>query len=297
MFLKTGAWAKVKCRAEYFLKPCFEFGKFAFIVSAVFFSLESKAAQDAVVVTDGAMVYQGADFDSRVIGYFRQGQKVRASTKTFGPFYKVRFKQGVVGYVSDVDVVPTDKLKKDPNSKSGKKDGDKSSGKRPLFSQFQFGFIGAYSSYTEVINKSEKNANIFTYGVKISMPMTLFDGPFLLDVNAHLTQTAPQYYDDISDKTPTGTIMIFDMSLVFVLDEFSQKDGVIYMGAGPAVVYSALEIEKSGSSFITEEARGGGVFSIGFGYRMGPLVLKFEPRYYVEKSNYLSGLAALQFAF
>ena len=63
------------------------------------------AAQEAVVTTDGAMVYRKGNFDSQVIGYLRSGQKVRVSSKIFGgAFYKVQFKQGVLGYIADTDI-------------------------------------------------------------------------------------------------------------------------------------------------------------------------------------------------
>ncbi|MCB0394178.1 MAG: SH3 domain-containing protein [Bdellovibrionales bacterium] len=248
-----------------------------------------------MVVTDGAIVFSKGDFDSRVIGYFRQGQKVRVSNKTYGPFYKVRFKQGVIGFVSDVDVVPESKMKGATKTK-GKGD-PRSSGGKPIFKLVQVGLVGAYTQYTEVIQRAEKTASIFTYGFKFSFPMTLFDGPFLLDITGHFTQTAPDFYKKLSEKEPKGFIGLLDLQLMFVLDNFAGRDGVIYLGTGPVFAYSAFDLSQDGSDFVSEEARAGGVFTLGMGYKAGPIIFKLEPRYYVEKSSYFSGLFGIQAAF
>ncbi len=271
------------------------YGKFA--ISFILFPQILNAAQNAVVVTDGAMIYRKGNFDSRVIGYLRKGKKVKVSSKTYGPFYRVRFRQGVIGYISDVDVVPANKVKGKFSGKTTKKRKKRVDRSRPAFHTFQLGFALGYTQYTEVISRSEKNASILTYGLKMSVPFTLFDGPFVLDTSAHLTGDPPSYYDDISEKEPKGFVGILDIQLMFLLDDFANHNGSIYLGAGPMVAYSAVEIEESGSSFVSEEARAGGVFTIGLGYKMGPVSLKIEPRYYVEKANYFSILSGLQFSF
>ena len=81
-------------------------GRFALLNVLVYLalSLPLQAAQMAEVIIDGAMVYKQGDFGSPVLGYLRKGKKVKVSNKTYGPFYKVKLRQGVIGYISDIDV-------------------------------------------------------------------------------------------------------------------------------------------------------------------------------------------------
>ena len=78
--------------------------RFIVFIVVCLLSNSANAARSAEVITDGAMVYEKADFDSTVVGYLQRGQKVRVSNRPKGAFYRVQFSQGVIGYISDVDV-------------------------------------------------------------------------------------------------------------------------------------------------------------------------------------------------
>ncbi|PWU21934.1 MAG: hypothetical protein C5B49_01845 [Bdellovibrio sp.] len=83
----------------------------------------AKAAETwikARVVGSNALVYKEADFDSRQLGQYRVGVVVVVSTQSKGAFYPVKIREGVVGFISDVDVVPLKGASPElPNAVSG----------------------------------------------------------------------------------------------------------------------------------------------------------------------------------
>ncbi len=71
----------------------------------VFLSLQCVFAQNkAHVLNADTDVYGSADFDSATIGTVDPDETFLVSKKTYGEFYKVKFKDGTIGYIPDTDV-------------------------------------------------------------------------------------------------------------------------------------------------------------------------------------------------
>lgn len=274
------------------------FGKLG-VVSLVFLiSLATWAAGDAIVITDGAMVYKNSDFDSQVLGYMQAGRAVKISSKKFGAFYRVQLRQGVIGYISDVDVQvkgasgsleETDKKKADKKKTAEKV-------RRPILNGSYLGVTGSYSQYAETIDKKEYRENIMLYGIKYTGNMPFFDGPFLTDISVTTSMAAPEYYKKISDAgtTPTGSIYLGDLLILFPMYE-AGRDSAFYLGAGMMWTVSNVTIKRAGISVPLSELRIGGEVSFTMATRIGAVAVRFEPKYYFEKSNYYAGTIALQF--
>jgi hypothetical protein len=266
-------------------------------------SISVFAAQKAVVMTDGAMVYKGKSFESPVIGYLRQGKKVMISNKVYGPFYRIRLKQGVVGYISDVDVVPAKKYKAlkekqerdEPQTKKPQK--RRKQAREAFLSRFYIGPTAGYLSYSEVIAKQSYSGGVMAYGLKTAFPVGFLDGPFVGEVNALFSFSAPDYYKKVSETPATGFIGITDFSILYKMSEFSGGSSVLYLGAGPMVNYSRFVVEIDEQKFDLEEVRLGLATSIGFFMQLGPMGLRLEPRIYIEKSTYFAALASLLIGF
>ncbi len=203
-------------------------------------SNSANAARSAEVITDGAMVYEKADFDSTVVGYLQRGQKVRVSNRPKGAFYRVQFSQGVIGYISDVDVKvaggkssgqaseddnKSRKRKKDRNKKkdpepneTNKEDNpwDEDSAKSPSFS---FGPIVSYLfSYSEKRddNLAVDDMNFLTYGLNVGIPM--FSG-ISLDISAHLTHYTSKFdkfYDQRGYGLASGSEKLLSFPAMFL---------------------------------------------------------------------------------
>lgn len=260
-------------------------------------TLPSSAAQSARVITDGAIVYRQPDFDAKVLGYFRAGQRVDISSKKFATaFFRVRFRQGVIGYIADVDVEggiskapdkPEDKSKAEQTRKKA------SERNKPMIAKTFLGIMGGYTAYSEIINKVEYKDNLPTYGGKLSFP---FDNSFVMDFNAVMSLSAPKFYRDLSSIAPKGYMAIFSAVLNYPLFDFADRRGVLYMGGGPGVMMTSYMIEVSGSKLDISEIRMGGVFNLGLAFDLGGAVFKLEPKYYIEKASYNSIDIALQFS-
>lgn len=57
--------------------------------------------QKAKITEDEIEVYSAQDFDSEVLDYVKKGETYSISNKTFGPFYKIKLKDGKIGYIVD----------------------------------------------------------------------------------------------------------------------------------------------------------------------------------------------------
>jgi hypothetical protein len=264
--------------------------------------LKAKADDNsgAVVVTEGAMVYNKADFDSQVIGYYQAGQKVTVSKKRFGPFYRVKFKQGVWGYISDVDIKTGDSASLPKDSGSRKDDAADlpgSSSSKHIFNSFYLGIAGASVQYRELLARQEYSDSLIFYGIRATLPVSFLSGLFLMDLTALTTSTVPNYYKQVSSIAPSGMAALVDLQLQYGLMNFSRRKGWLYIGAGPLFGYTRYLVEIRGSKSDLEEAKAGMSFSVGASYSLGRFALKFEPRYYLERTQYLGFLGSLQYAF
>lgn len=255
-----------------------------FITFILLFSMSAFAAQDAVVTTDGSMVYRKADFDSTVIGYFRSGEKVRISDKTFGPFYRVIFKQGVIGYISDVDVQP---LKGSKRSGAGKK--SPPSVKKSFIAKTYLGPTIAMVNYGDVINKKDYYDSILMYGLKFNMPLSFLSGPFITDINLLYSSQVPNFYKKISSKQPNANFVFFDTNILFSFFETRKRDMGLYAGGGPLIAYTSvsnIDLPNNSTIDLTDVVFGGKLVG-GAAMRIGSFAIKLEANYYILKSQFL----------
>lgn len=75
------------------------------IFAAILFSvLTVEAVQKAKIVSPEVEVYTGADFDAEILDVVRGGETYLISNKVTGPFYKIKLKNGKIGYIPDTEV-------------------------------------------------------------------------------------------------------------------------------------------------------------------------------------------------
>ncbi len=260
------------------------------LVLLISFPLVIFAAQNAVVTTDGAMVYRKADFDAQVIGYMRSGQKVRISSKVFGgAFYKVQFKQGVLGYIADTDVEPEGRSSSQPR---GSRKDIKS---KSFIGKTYLGINIASLNFSEVFNQSSASDDLIFFGAKFTTPLKFLTGPFVLDSNVLYHQGYPGYYDTTNTRGESGRVAILDANVMYSLFESSGRSFWMYFGAGPLISYSSFVVEINGSKKDLTEVQFGGSITAGAAVRFGSLAFKFEPKYFFLETSYFGFLASLQF--
>lgn len=268
-------------------------------VFLILFSFPLLAAQQAVVVTEGAIVYRKPDFDSPVIGYFQRGRKVAISSKQFGPFFRVKFKQGLLGYISDVDV-SFDGKGKMPEAKDSKASPEKEKKAQrkkdePPWRSMAIGPAIGYVQFAEVIGQTELNTKITPLGLQFSTPFTYFDGPFNLETTFLYNAGAPSYYQQVSTTAPTGNLLFLDSVLTFPLSTFSGVSGAVVLGAGPLLNQTTVEATIGGTQKDLRELKLGLSVVGGVAYRLDRILIKLEAKYFVEKASYLGFLGTIQY--
>jgi hypothetical protein len=259
------------------------------------------SAQSATVITDGAMVYKKGDFDSAVVGYMKAGQKIRISSKKFGPFYRIQFKQGVIAYISDVDIHGDESDDEMPTSKKSKsnKPSESESRAKSFISKTYLGLSYGMLNYSEVFNQRNESESLTFYGVKFTMPMRYLSGPFVLDTNLLYHSGYPSYYNMSTPPSQgiSGKILTYDALVMYSLAEGPRRNFWAYAGGGLALSYNSFVVEVSGSKKDLSDVLFGGVIGGGIAFQTGKIAYKIEPKYYVMKSNYLAIIGSVQYEF
>jgi hypothetical protein len=265
----------------------------------LFCATNAFAAQKAVVVTEGAIVYRKPNFDAPVIGYFQRGKRVSISTKLYGPFHRVKFKQGLVGYISDVDVATDQKAKisepKDSKDKDKKHSKTKKGG--PPWQAIAAGPVFGFVQFSELINSEELNSKVTVMGLQLSTPFTLLEGPFSLTTTFLYHSGAPTYYDTVSSTPPSGTIMFLDSLLTFPIGDFMNGSGSLLIGAGPLITQSSFKATIGARTVDLQETKLGLSIAGGVAYKLAPIIIRAEAKYFVEKASYFGAQASLQYVF
>lgn len=70
----------------------------------IIFSSQVLAQKKAKVINNATEVYQEANFDSNIYRTVDPNESLLISNKTYGEFYKVKFKDGSIGYIPDTEL-------------------------------------------------------------------------------------------------------------------------------------------------------------------------------------------------
>ncbi|MBC7457944.1 MAG: hypothetical protein H7235_06675, partial [Bdellovibrionaceae bacterium] len=58
----------------------------------------------AQAIRPDVQIYSNASFDAKIIHYIKPGDFYYISNKTFGPFYKIKVSDKILGYVADTEL-------------------------------------------------------------------------------------------------------------------------------------------------------------------------------------------------
>lgn len=278
-------------------------------VSAQKFAQKSKKkakAQIAIVQVEGAAVYKFPNFDAPVIEYLRAGSKVIATLTPrqgiggFGAFYRVRLKNKTLGWMTDVDLLPQYKksdrpskeVEQNPEYKKIEKKAKDSQREPIYFSKFVGGHVGLVQ-FTEKFDGRELSSDSILFGVRAIGPGLLFDGP-PFDFSFSFSLEAPDHYKEFANGPATGFFMMADMLMPFPI--IDGTNGMLTLGLGPMVTYTNFQLRIRTSAFDSQELRLGLVSSLAYMQRFGTFAMRFEGRYYFEKTEYFGGFLSFLFS-
>jgi len=272
-------------------------------------------SQKAQVINDGALVYKDADFDAEQIGQLKAGQIYDVSIKQKGPFYKIRIKPGVTGWIADNDIRLGSKNAKQANGKkaapSAKGAGanakaDKEEAPPPekkklkpfYFTRFR-GPTFSYLTYAENTMGALRTQNMPFFGVKINGPNTMFAGDLRTDAEFLFHTGAPEYYGKLTGFPASGWVFLADFIFETALPQ--SKWHMLTFGFGPMFKYSHYDVTllESGkdTSYSLDDMTLGAVFDGGLAFRIGSYALRFNAKYYWEKTKYWGFGATFGFPF
>lgn len=247
-------------------------------------------AHKATVVQDGALIYQEADFDAPVIQKLRRGGVYDISKAKRGPFYKIRLKPGVLGWIADSDIRLGAVKLAAPSAE--KKSVDKSEEikvrKKPFFATRYRGPSLDYIYFTEDTLGKERSDSLLFYGIKFNGFNTVMSGEIYTEGNILLHMGAPAYYSEVTKKSSDGFIFMANFLFQTVLPQ--SKWHMFYYGFGPMFKYSHFTLEVPDGartlSYAADDMNLGAVFNLGLAFRIGSASLRTDAKYYWERTKY-----------
>ncbi len=251
----------------------------------------------AKVRTDGAMVYAKPDFDSDVLTTLKEGDKVRVSSGTIGEkanFHKVRAGT-ILGWIAEIDVQIDDAPKKREQRRgAGKRDGKKAKTAEkkpkkpflddsvPMFFQKYVGPVVGVSDFNESISGVDAHESLLFYGLKITGPDILFNGP-VLDVNVLLHYGVPSYYNSLSTTKPSGFIFTTDVLLLYPF--FNRDKSIVALGLGPLLKFTSFNVTSGGDLKSLTEFDAGVSLALSGAMKFNKIAVRLEAKYMLEKQS------------
>ncbi len=317
LHLKIGEWGKVRCPLKSSWKPFIKFGKFALgralLIWSVFWSLflssanfvEAKSmqkvptSQRGMVTGDDVQIYKDSDFDSQVIGQAKRGQTFEISLKPSGPFYRIRFKPGVLGWISDADIQPVvagnSRVGSKPEGPSGKV-ARRPPKEKPPTNQKPFAAQRFLGPAIEALNWVEdtmgatRNETLTFFGINWSGNNTMFSGAMFTDANLSVAVAPPKYYQQVTGNSASG--WIFKMNFMFQTVLPQSRSYYLYYGFGPSFTYSHFNVSLTEGTktlaFAAEDMSIGALFDLGIAFRVGTTSPRIAIKYYWEKKQMTS---------
>lgn len=267
----------------------------------------------AQVVTDGAAVYAKPDFDSAVQDYLPYQTQANVSRKPYagtgglGLFHRISYRNKV-GYITDTDIRVTkreaekqitDEKKKAP-SKAWSKEDEEALGKAPIYLTRFVGGALAMVNFTEKYSGRKLSDNMMMYGLRMTGPGVLFDGP-PLELNVWFSLQKPKYFNQFASGSPSGFLLFGDLMAMLPLVNLDKT--VVNYGLGVMWTYTKYSIPvrnvKTGDvgSFDSQEFRMGAALDLGIGQRFGRYLLRGDVKYYIEKTTYPGYVLSFQMEY
>lgn len=288
----------------------------SFFFLLFFFNFGALAqSQKAVVVNPGALVYKAPDFDAPVLTQLKAGQVFDISLKTQGPFFKIRLKPGLLGWIADIDVRPAKGGAK--SATAGAASGAKKTEKAPekkadsfiekkkvksFYASRYRGPVASYLTYNEKTMGSLRAENMPFYGFKVAGPNTMFAGDFRTDAEFLFHVGAPKYYEKNTGYPANGWIFLTDFTFETAYPQSPWH--MVTFGFGPMFKYSHYQVSLRDAATGKEVAYSlddmalGAVFDLGLAFRIADTyALRFNVKYYWEKTKYWGGSLTFGFPF
>lgn len=258
------------------------------------------AAQNAKVIGPQVEIYSDGNFDSEIIDYVNGGEVYQISDRTYGgpgnsagPFYRIRLKDGTVGYIvdyqldiegkgrvvpKDLDQVLLDEQKKNlEREKNNPRPKTLAEEEEAIFGRDYAGFTAQLINYHENTMGGEQIADLVALGYKsISQLSWSVIGSY----------GAPKYYAEKTGGSARGVKLWGDVGFSSALANF--QSGEVRAGAGIFTHISLLTIDTPARKYDLHDITAGVLLegSLLWKINRNKNAIDFAVRYYFDKSSY-----------
>ncbi len=260
---------------------------------------DAYAQKKARVIQPETPVYDAADFDADVTRYVNPDESFIISKKPYGPFYKVKFKNGALGYIVDTelnidgvgpfqpkpfadDVVPNDKKNKKKNKLIDEDDDEDAEDQQSINTVYRGVSLQMINFRENTLGKI-RTADLLAIGYKHQPVTGGFDSK--LSYEFFLSPKAPAYYaDNITNGKVSGGI-IWASTQISNLNAYTPTTSIRY-GAGPFLRYSLFNVKTSTGDYSLQDLTLGVDIQAGLIWHTQWANIDFGLRYFWDDEPY-----------
>lgn len=276
---------------------------FILIVFFVFPTITFSAGKKAQAAEENVEIYSDASFDSKVMDIIQPGVTYPISEKPVGPFYKIKLKNGNIGYVPDTQLdiegvgkfTPKPYLGDEEESSSNKK--SKNQMLEPEDEEADEDEKLSFHALTlQLINYHEDTlggvqvGDLLAIGYRRFPELYDYASSFSWDVAAAFN--APKYYEDKTGKSASGFGLWSGFQILNITPFGS--DMTLRYGAGPFAKLTQFNVETVNKKYSLQDLTVGVTLEGGMIFHFNALSIDLGLRYYWDKNSYGSiGLGVL----
>ena len=247
-------------------------------------------------------IYSTASFDAKIIHYIKPGNYYYISNKTFGPFYKIKVSDKILGYVADTEldiqglgVIQEKPFIDDPGAqpkaKKKKTDADAFFPEEDQEEEDEGNFKSSYNglilhlvNYHETTMGGLQVADLYAIGYRYIPFLSDYSASIAWDISA--AYGAPAYYTDKINADAKGLTLWTGAQVVNISIVDSNK--TLRYGIGCFLKYSNYHITTkiTERSYSLQELTFGLSLEGGFIFHFNPVSLDLGLRYYWERESY-----------
>lgn len=258
------------------------------MIQVLLFPIYSSAAQKAKIVSQEVEVYSDSDFDSEILTSVHEGESFLVSDKTYGPFYRIKLKNGKIGYIVDYELdiegkgriqeKDLDLLMLEKMSREKKKTDDiltEESEEAELFGKSYSGVTLQIINFHENTLGGDQVDDLLAVGYKsVSDVAWSVLGSF----------KAPQYYAEKTSGSAKGLKLWGDLGVSSQVVNF--KNSGIKFGGSLFSQVSLIQLETPQRKYDLHDITLGLALETGWLFKIKKNTFEIYLKYYFDKSNY-----------
>jgi hypothetical protein len=256
----------------------------------------------AEAVRPDVEIYSHASFDAKIIHYIKPGDYYYISNKTFGPFYKIKISDKILGYVADTELniqgigtVQEKPFIDDPvvegKNKKYKKEkdpenfySDEEEQDESVIKNSYNGLILHLINYHETTMGGLQVGDLYGIGYRYIPFLSDFSASIAWDVTA--AYGAPAYYENTLNADTKGLTLWSGAQVVNISIVDSNK--TLRYGIGAFLKYLNYNVSSkvTNKTYSLQELTCGISLEGGFIFHFNSVSLDFGLRYYWERESY-----------